>query len=611
MFFSYNKAMMLRPKKEKWLSTFFFALLIGAAVTAPYILTNIGYSTASANTAIGQISMLFVPSASLAGDYKLLLMDKYGMVFGSLLGFVTLLPEWLLPYIFGALTVLRVAFSALTAYFFIRRFVRTPEAARLGAFLYAFSSGIVGVCLGNALQNSVCLFPLILLAAEKLLTENRKMWLFATVFLLAILNGYALWSIGVFLFIYLTLRLTSRDVKASAAVILRLCLEILLGVLLAAVMLVPLAYICIAKTFSVFDFAGLESLFSEGSYLAILRAFWFPAESVNNPVVLDGITASGGLFGAYIPLISLSGVIAFCGAKKGSSFKRIIITSLVFLCVPVLNSLFSIVNPSAQYMWFYMPTLIFALVSVMALEDIEISLSSGLKWSAFVTVILSAIIMLYPNDTDNGIKLGLYSDATDKSGLIRFSIYAVIAILGIIATSIACKMSENRSPAFFNALALCTGVFAAVSMWLYIATEITYYQKSLLSSYYVNVNSNYLSTDGLELGKILFYSQFISIAALGGVLIYIIFCVATRKDQKETECEYPEGDALLKKWAAVENEDYLDFAEEEEDEGFSLESIAENLKKEYPVNYNSQEFTGGFNIVVDISEEKSIDNKEA
>ncbi len=605
MYFSYNKAMSLRPKKEKWLSTFFFALLIGAAVLTPYILTNLAFFTESARVGLGQLSLIFLSPSTFSGDYKLLLMDKFGMLLGSPIGFASLLPEWILPYVFGGLMVLRTAFAALTAYFFIRRFVRTPEAARLGAFLYAFSSAVIGIILGSALQNAVIIFPLILLAAEKLLTENRKMWLFITVFLAAIISGYALWSMGVFLIIYLILRLTSRDVKASAAVVFRLALEIALGVFLAAVMLIPLAYVCIVNTFSAYNFVGLEALFKEGAYLEILRAFWFPTESVDNPVVLGEMSAKGGLFGAYLPLLSLSGVIAFCGAKKGSAFKRIAITSLVFLCVPALNSVFSFVNPSAQYMWFYMPTLIFALISVMALEDRDISLISGLKWSAFATVLLAAVITLYPVNTENGITLGLYNGAMSKAGLIRFGIYALIAVLGIIASAVIFKMSENRSPVFFNALTITAGVFAAVNMWLYIATETTFFQKQLLSSY-ANINNNYIFIEGLELDKILFYSQFVSIAALGGVMIYIIFCIATRKARKERMNEYPEGEALLEKWVAYEEEENIDF---EEDEEFSLENIAENLGNEYPVNYNSQEFAGGFNIVADISEEKTIDNR--
>lgn len=605
MNFSYNKAMALRPKKERWLSTFFLTFLIGLAVMLPYILTNVAFFTDSAGTAIDGLGMLFIPPTQLGGDYRLFLMDKFGMVLGSPLGFAALIPEGFLCYFFGALILFKISFSALTAYLFIRRFTRTPEAARFGAFLYAFSSAVIGISVGNNLNNAVVLFPLILLAAEKLLIENRKMWLLITIFVTAILGGYALWSIGLFLIIYLILRLASRDVKASAKVVLNVFLEIVLGVLLASVMLIPLSYICIANTFSALDFVGVQSLFSEGIYLHILRALWFPTESVNDPVVLSEITASGGLFGAYLPLLNLSGVIAFCGAKKGSSFKRIIIASLVFLCVPMLNSLFSLVNPTAEYMWFYMPTLIFALASVMALEDREISLSTGLKWSAFATVILSLIIMLYPVSTDDGIALGLYNGAMSKAGLVRFGIYAIVALLGIISSAIIYKMSENRSPVFFNVLTFSTGVFACVSLWLYIATETTFFQNKTLSSY-DGFNTSGILIESLEIEKLLFYCQFISIAALGGVLIYIISCIATRKSRKEAICKYPEGDAMLEKWVAYEQEDNIDFVEDAE---FSLESIAENLKNEYPVNYNSQEFTGGFSIVSDISEEKSIDKE--
>lgn len=600
MFFSYNKAMALRPKKEKWLSTFLFSLLVGAVAVMPYILTSSAFATEAVKTGLGSLGMIYLSPKVIGADYKLLLMDSLGMVLGSPLGFIEWLPEGVLPYVFGAIMVFKTALAALTAYLFIRRFVRMPETARLGAFLYAFSSAVIGVTVTGALNNGTVILPLILLSAEKLMTENRKMLLLVSLFVCSVVTPYAVWSIGIFLIIYLIIRLTSADVKCNAAVIFRLVAEISLGVLSAAVMLIPLSFICTVNNFSYFEYIGLGALIKEGSVIEILRAVFLPAESFTNPVALGETTASGGLFGAYLPLISISGVIAFCGAKKGSSFKRVVVASFIFLAIPALNSLFSIVNPTAVYSWFYIPTLIFALISVMALEDRDISLSSGFKWSIVLTVLVSAVILIYPTFTENGVTFGLYNGAISKALFIRLAIYVAIAIVGLIASVIAYKMSENHSHVFFNTLFFATAVISAVQMWLYAATENKYIAERLFDSDFSTI-SDKIYYEGLELGLLLFISQFITIAAIGGVLIYVIFCIATAKKRAEVECEYPEGEALIEKWEGIESEDDIEIPQIKE---FSLESIAESLGNEYPVN-NSDEFAGGFNIVTDISSKNS------
>ena len=604
MTFSYNKAMLLRPKKEKWLSTFFFSLLVGAVAILPYILTSSAFAAEGVSAGLDSLGMIFLSPAEIGSQYKLLLMDTFGMVLGSPLGFLGWLPEAALPYVFGGLMVLRTSLSALTAYFFIRRFVRMPETARLGAFLYAFSSAVIGVTVSGALNNGTVILPLILLAAEKLMTENKKFLLLISLFVGSLLNPYAVWSIGVFLIIYLILRLSSKDVKATAAVIFRLIAEIALGVLLAGVFLIPISFICTVNNLSYFEYIGLGALLKEGSFIEIIRAIFLPAESVNSPVALSTASASGGLFGAYLPLMSMAGVIAFCGAKKGSGFKRVVVASFVFLAVPALNSLFSIVNPNAVYSWFFAPTLIFALTSVMALENREISLSSGFKWSAFITLAVSAIILFYPNFTENGITLGLYNGAMDKAAFIRTAIYVLVAVIGLITAVVAYKMSENRSHILFNTLFFVGAVISAVELWLYTATENKFVGGSeKLSEALESVDKLYY--EGLDIERLLFVSQFVTIAAFGGVLIYAIFCIATHSKRAETPVEYPEGEQLLETWQKVEEEDEFELPEEED---FSLESIAENLGNEYPVNVNKDEFAGGFNIVADISSE-NVDNK--
>ena len=45
MNFSYSKQTLLRPQKEKYLSTFFIALFVAAALFVPYMIMGAGYFT--------------------------------------------------------------------------------------------------------------------------------------------------------------------------------------------------------------------------------------------------------------------------------------------------------------------------------------------------------------------------------------------------------------------------------------------------------------------------------------------------------------------------------------------------------------------------------------
>ncbi len=603
MGFSYNKAMLLRPQKGKGLSTFLFAFLISAAVLTPYIVSEVEFFAAGAELGSQQLGAFFLTSQDL-GDYYFPIIGSLGMVIGAPVALlVQLIPSGILPYISGGVMALRIALAALTSYFFIRRFTRTPAAARLGAFLYAFSSAVIGITVNNAFQNAVVVFPLLLLAAEKLLTENRRMWLAITVFCAAIISGYALFNMLIFLIVYIVLRMTNRDTKVDFLRVFAVFFEIIAGALSAAILLVPIAVISVLSTFDFTGYIGMDALFYESGqmYLSLLRSFLMPAESVNNAVMVNELTASKGLFGAYLPLVSLSGVIAFCGAKKYSSFKRIVIASVVISAIPVLNNLFSVANPAVGYMWFYMPTLIFALVSVMALENRDIAFTSGIKWSAALTVILSLIVLAFPQMGENGLIIGLYNGALSKAGLIRMGIYGGVALIGIIILAVILKAADSRDKTMFNTLALSTGVLSAVTLWLYIATEVTFFKKSLLSSV-SGTNADLLSLEKVSPDKLVYYSMLVSIAALGAMLVYLIICIATRKKRREAECEYPEGEELIEIWQRYDEEESDGYLDDDESE-FSLDSIAESLQMEYPVNYDPDEFKGGFNIVTDISAE--------
>lgn len=609
MGFSYNKAIELRPQKERALSTFFIAFFVSALIILPYIFLNGDFFKATAEQGFEQLGTFFLTPERLSKYY--FPFGSVGFVVGAPIGLIlSLIPAAALQYIGGAAMVLRISLSALFAYLFIRRFTRTPEAARLGSFLYAFSSAVIGITVNNQLQNLVVLFPLVLLAAEKLMTESRRVWLAVAVMGAALVNGHAALPLLIFLIAYVILRISSRDVKVDFSRAFGVFFEIIIGALSAAILFIPIAVVNAACT-SPLEFTGIQALFRTGdAYLNILKSFFLPAEFSNGLLVADNSLRAHGLFGAYLPLLSMSGVIAYCGAKRGSAFKRIVIFSIVCLCVPILNKLFFIGNVAAGYMWFYMPALIFSLVSVMAFENREIPLGSGLKWSAAMTVIVSAIIAAYPQMNEyGGLTLGFFNNEGDiKANLIRFGIYVGIALIGIIATAIVLKAAESRDKSMFNALFVCAVLLSAALFWLYLATEVYYFESSLIPNHGGTL-SDMLNVNIVNIPKLLHISMIISVAALGALAVYIIICIATHKKRRETEFSYPEGEELLELWLQYDEED-ADGEDVEQEEEFSLESIAESLQMEYPVDVKPDEFKGGFNIVADIPEKKTVDTAE-
>ena len=150
MTFSQQKHSSLSPKKELYLSTFVISLFVSALFFVPYMIMSEGYFTFYGDFNVQQIPFyqechkaikdgnIFWNwntdlGANFIGSYSFYLL-------GSPFFWLTIpFPNSFVPYLMGPLLILKFASAALTAYMFIRRFTRTPEAARLGGILYAFS----------------------------------------------------------------------------------------------------------------------------------------------------------------------------------------------------------------------------------------------------------------------------------------------------------------------------------------------------------------------------------------------------------------------------------------------------------------------------------------
>lgn len=318
-------------------------------------------------------------------------------------------PTSSVPYLMPWLTALKYAVMALTSYAFLKRHLETQTGAFMGALLYTFSGFQGAVLVYNHFHDVMAFFPLYLILFERMI-EKRKAVAFSlmTSFML-ILNYYFFAGEALFLLIYFVARYPFEPVsfKEKTEELLRAFFAGLAGVLLAFIYFCPAVYYTLGNSRLSDVLEGYDLVAYEESprLLAIIKnVVMLPDVSGLNSILnLDGSRVSG--LGAYIPLFSIAGVVAYFVMHKGFDYvKRTLTASVIFAAFPVLNALFSALNSEYYARWYFMPVLFMALATAAVLEHREEAakpLSTGVK---AVTVITFAIIAMgvLPAKTENG-----------------------------------------------------------------------------------------------------------------------------------------------------------------------------------------------------------------
>ncbi len=483
MNFSSSKALVLRPKKGKALSTFFIALGVAAAFFLPYMIMSEGYFTFYGDFNVQQIpfyqqchkairegnifwSTTTDLGANFIGSYSFYLL-------GSPFFWITLpFPNSFVPYLMGPLLILKFACAALTAYFYIRRFTRTPEAARLGAMLYAFSGFSVYNVFFNHFHEAIIFFPLLLLSFELLITENKRFCFALMVCVCAVSNYFFFFGMVVFTAIYFFVRLFSGAIKVKFSRFLVIGFEAVLGLCLSAFLLLP-SILAITDNYRVSSvLLGWNAIMygKEQIYANIMQCFFFPPDIPARPVFFPGANVKWSSLGGWMPLFSMVGVFAWFSQKKGHWLKRVIGICIFMSLVPILNSAFYAFNTAYYARWFYMPILMMALATVSLTEDSHVNWSVGYKWVLGITVAATAVIGLFPQEDEKKKYIfGLYSQSEDYTYLFRFWATCLISLASLTVLGLILKKSkENRRFSYKAALA-CVCIFTIIYANFFIA----------------------------------------------------------------------------------------------------------------------------------------------
>ncbi len=469
MYFSKRKKELINAPRGQAFVTFLLGLLVAALMFLPAIIKGEGYFIfygdfnvqqipfyQNCHEAVrsGNINWSFTTDlgSNFIGSYSFYLL-------GSPFFWLTLFfPTSAVPYLMGPLLILKFALASLTAYLYIRRFTMTPFAARTGALLYAFSSFSVYNIFFNHFHEAIIVFPLLLLALEVLWTENRRGVFAACVALSAIVNYFFFVGMVVFCIIYFVVKLISGAFKFKFSRFLAVFFESVLGVALAAFILIPSVLMIIGNgRVNEFQIGWGGLLYGkEQIYFQILQSLFFPPDIPAHPVFVSHLGVKWSSIAAWLPVIGTTAVFGFCASKPKHWLKRMLCVSAFMAAVPVLNSAFYAFNDSYYARWYYMPILLMCLASAFVFEDETVNWKKGWRTSTVITVSIALVIGLFPKLTDGKVTLGLYTNAPNISSVYfyRFIISCLIAILSLVICRGIIALKNNKKVMLRTATAL-------------------------------------------------------------------------------------------------------------------------------------------------------------
>ena len=473
MSFVSQKHKLIENSKGGALKVFLMALVCAACFFVPYMIMDDGYFIFFGDFNVQQIPFYqLCHNAIRSGEIGWSFVTDLGANFIGSYTFYTItspffwltlpFPNSWVPYFMGPLLILKFACSALTAFLYIRRFTRKRETAQLAALLYAFSGFSVYNIFFNHFHEAIVFFPLLLLAFELLACENRRGVFALAVAVCAIVNYFFFIGMLVFGVIYFVIRLISRAIKLTSSQVFAIFFEAIVGILLAFVVLWP-SYLAIADNSRVGEIdLGWNSIFfgKESIYGNVFEVFFFPPDLPARPVMFPEADVKWSSLGAWMPVFSMVGVFVYCGAKQGNWLKRIIVTCTVMAFVPVLNSAFYMFNDSYYVRWFFMPILMMALATAIAIEDRRLDWSVGFRRVAIITLIITLVIGLFPQTNDDKVQIGLFTEPDNIMYIARFWATCLIALSALAVLLLLLKHRKQNLNKFLKYATICVLVFS-------------------------------------------------------------------------------------------------------------------------------------------------------
>ncbi len=351
--------------------------------------------------------MKYISSAIKSGNILWCWQNELGSSFIGSFSFYNLLTPFTIityffktssiPYLIGPLCILKLGICGLSSYLYLEKFVKEKKYALLGSLFYTFS----GFQITNFIfqfYDVIALFPLLLLALEKVMTEKKRGFLVAMVAISALTNYFSFVGQIVFLIIYWLIKLMTKDFHLDKEKFKIILFETLLGIGIAAFILLPTFYFMIEnpRTEIVLKLKDLF-VYPFREYLQIYKSLIIAPDIM--PLYSLYFSQSWTSTEAYLPFVGQVLTISYLFKRPKNWLSISIMIFVIMMGVPVLNSLFLLLNQTYYSRWFYMPILLFSLASIKTMEE-KIDLKFGLLITLGLFILWPFLILDYTHSSE-------------------------------------------------------------------------------------------------------------------------------------------------------------------------------------------------------------------
>ncbi len=427
------------------LLTFLVGLLLSAMLFIPGIIRNGGiffyYGDFNAqeipfyqmvHNAVNSGNLLWSSTTDLGSQ----LLGSYTFyLLGSPFFWITLLfPSEAVPYLMGPLFMLKFGCASLAAYLYLKRYVNNRIFAVAGGLLYAFSGFSIYNIFFFHFHEPMIVFPLLLAAVDRFMYDNKRGIVAPAVFVSAVTNYYFFAGMALFVAIYWLMLVFTNNYKLTVKSLLLFIFEVLLGFAATAIVILPtVLFISGNPRLSVLP-NGFNALAHNvpQRYWYIILSFFFPPELAAQPNFTPDVECNWASVSGWLPLVGMTGVIGYLQLRQRSWLKKLITLLILMAMIPLFNSAFQMFNSSIYYArWFYMPVLMMCLATVLSLENKEVNWNRAIAWSCGITVGISILIGLMPNNViDENDKVTTYVGLEEYVS--RYWIYVAIALVSLL-----------------------------------------------------------------------------------------------------------------------------------------------------------------------------------
>ncbi len=373
--------------------------------------------------------------------------------------FTTLFPPSWEVYMIPLMLAVKTSCAAVFAYAYIRFFVKNKDAAFIGALLYAFSGFQAYNVFFNHFHDATAFFPLLLLGLELNIRDNKRGAFALAVAICACISYFFFFGEVIFVIIYFLIRQISGEYRLSFKKLLNLAFEAVMGVMLAAIIFLPACLDTLNNPRLAEHLWGGDLIAYNDKFrlIRIIQCFFMLPDMPARNNIFNTDTAKWASIAGYMPLFSMTGVIAFVRTRKKSWAKRLTITCFIMMAIPGLNAIYAMMTASYYARWYYMPLLIMALMTAQMLEEDPQEVKRAFPPVAVITVVLT-LCGLLPTKTDDKIewfKMAKYPEL--------YYIQAGGAVVLLIALAIL-LYKFSRSEGFLKTAAYFTTGACIVSM---------------------------------------------------------------------------------------------------------------------------------------------------